>query len=323
MAKKEVILYVGLTGLKLFGVNTTVEDAWPEGALDKHKVLSELGLKQRVMEFLEKLDLKSLGVRLVIGSEMVFEKALGKWRKEMVKEIETYLSEINLEKDEVWIKINRIGAEVKAVVVPKRLVEVVEEALVSEGVRVEQTISEGELEMSVEERAKQNQILELLKEIKSKADKSFRGEVGNAWGKFFLGVVALLVVGVGVFSLWQWNETTRENTNQPAEVVPTATPSPTPTPTPMPKLRVKILNGTGVTGQAGEIAAKLNGEWLGEVTTGNYPGGSDKNMIMFVASISGELKLKVAGDVGEVLEGLSVEEAKKDQVEEVVIVTGE
>lgn len=323
MAKKEVILYVGLTGLKLFGVNTTVEDAWPEGALDKHKVLSELGLKQRVMEFLEKLDLKSLGVRLVIGSEMVFEKALGKWRKEMVKEIETYLSEINLEKDEVWIKINRMGSEVKAVVVPKRLVEVVEEALVSEGVRVEQTISEGELEMSVEERAKQNQILELLKEIKSKADKSFRGEVGNAWGKFFLGVVALLVVGVGVFSLWQWNETVRTSTNQTAEVVPTATPTPTPTPTPMPKLRVKILNGTGVTGQAGEVAEKLKGEWLGEVTTGNYPGGSDKNMIMFVASISGELKLKVAGDVGEVLEGLSVEEAKKDQVEEVVIVTGE
>lgn len=320
MARKEVILWISDKGLRIYGEGLALEDTWPEGLIKEAKIVDEEKVRERVREFMDKTGLTKYQVRLVVGSDLVTEKILGQWDKETKKKLEDFVVESVYGNEDTWVKLNKIGKDIKVVGVPKKLVETIEDRLIRSGVRVAQTISESELEKRVDDRSKNNEMRELFGELKKKASLSFRGEVGFDWGKYLLGLVVFMVVGIGVFSLWRWNF---EKQKIQAEVKPQeAVVTPTPTPTPLPRLAIKIMNGTGVTGQAAEVAKGLTMDWVGEISTGNFKGGSKRNQIIFQKDFDPQLKLKVVTDVSSVLSDLEVLEAKDAQEEPIVIVTG-
>ena len=102
---------------------------------------------------------------------------------------------------------------------------------------------------------------------------------GGGLGKMMWLVVAIVAAGVvtGAWLVWQLNQDKQQLADgdilpTPSVQVETTTPSPEPSPTPEVKLaefKVRVLNGSGIKGEAGRIAALLEKAGFEDVTTGN------------------------------------------------------
>ena len=101
------------------------------------------------------------------------------------------------------------------------------------------------------------------------------GIVGNGHLKFFIGLgifLIILVVSGGIVLSQRAFRQQREMIQSPAAAIPTSAPTPAATPTPVLNrgdLTVRVLNGSGKRGAAGELAKFLEGLGYSVSITGN------------------------------------------------------
>lgn len=145
----------------------------------------------------------------------------------------------------------------------------------------------------------------------------------------YIGVIILLLCGLG-FLYTQGVFSSLLNTMQPKkEVVEVAKEQPTPTPTQIPteedktKLTVQVLNGTGITGQAGKVKTRLEKLDYSEIKTAN--GDTKENTtttITFSSKVSKDYRDEIIKDLEDLFETVESVESKEDDEFDIVVLTG-
>lgn len=169
-----------------------------------------------------------------------------------------------------------------------------------------------------------------------------------------LVIIAVIVIAVVGFLFWKSSSVkTSEEAPSPTPVAevtlaPTSTPTTTPTPTSTSKpkttvtpkadetvspsptvkqsVKIQILNGTGVTGDAGFLKTKLisAGFSSGNITTGNAPETSEsaKTEITYYSTFPSSLKIDVTSLLNELYASVSATNSTDTSKYDAVVTTG-
>lgn len=153
------------------------------------------------------------------------------------------------------------------------------------------------------------------------------------WIFAIIGVI--LIVGIGGYFVFKTSgsDEAEQNTNEGTQLGTFSTPSPEPSqessPTPSPEpieksdIKIEVLNGTGVPGEAGFLKTKLEAEDFQNIETGN---AEDQDQTRTTVTFSRDLSQIYIDEVTKLLENLYEEvTAKKGTISEdfdIRIVTG-
>lgn len=116
-----------------------------------------------------------------------------------------------------------------------------------------------------------------------------------------------------------------------SQATPTPLPSPTPTkptPTPTPsvnreEIRIKVLNGSGISGKASDVKAFLTEKGYQEILTGNAEGFDfDKTVVQIKKDQEKKLKPLIAEDITSQVSSPTFETLDEDEASDMVIIVG-
>lgn len=145
-----------------------------------------------------------------------------------------------------------------------------------------------------------------------------------------IAAVIILILGGSAYAYSQgtFSSLLASTATPKEEVTPTVQPTTTPTPAPTEedktKLSVQILNGTGTTGQAGKVKARLEKLDYSDIKTAN--GDTKENTITtvtFSVKVSREYQEEVTKDLEKMFEEVESEKSKEESPEfDIIILTG-
>lgn len=141
-----------------------------------------------------------------------------------------------------------------------------------------------------------------------------------------VGIILLILLGVGAWFVLS-DPTTEEATpeQETIEIQPTSTPVPTETPVPIERseIRIQVLNGTGVSGEAGLLQEELEELGYEDIEAGN---ADNTDYEAAEVTFNEDLSPEAVTEITEMLEGMYVEvSTSTDSLDDfdVVIITGE
>jgi hypothetical protein len=162
----------------------------------------------------------------------------------------------------------------------KNMRMVVEEVKDDKSPKVEVTVKE-EVKPSVEVRAEEPQKTEAVKEEPVKIEKEVKPKKESSFNILWILIPGMLLLGLligGIFAYFfgiqKISDSNKPNTteNQDITVEPTVTPSSTPLASPsanLSKYKIKILNGSGISGEAGKVQTLIEAAGFTVLSTGN------------------------------------------------------
>lgn len=177
----------------------------------------------------------------------------------------------------------------------------------------------------------------LNRKITSYKEKSYSSRgFSFPWKPILLFILAFGLAIGGVFAVWRMgfsapNVDVGGLISQVSFTEPTATPTPTPeptaTPTPTPELeredlRVKVLNGSGTPGLAGDLRDILRELGYSDIVTGNADTFDYEETVIQLKDESEEYFSTLQEDLNDTVEVESFEELDEDDAADAVIIIG-
>jgi hypothetical protein len=157
---------------------------------------------------------------------------------------------------------------------------VVEEVKDEESPKVEETVKE-EVKPAIEVKAEEPLKTEVVKEEPIKVEKEIKPKKESSFNVLWILIPGMLLLGLligGIFAYFfgiqKISDSNKPNTTQNQDVTVEPTSSPTATPLALPsanltKYKIKILNGSGISGEAGKVQTLIEAAGFTVLSTGN------------------------------------------------------
>lgn len=151
----------------------------------------------------------------------------------------------------------------------------------------------------------------------------------NKW--IYIIVVFVILIGVIAVLVFKGSQTTSEEEPTPPPLgelsSPEATPESTPTPSPSSvskeDIRVQILNGTGIPGEAGYLQGQLRSSGYTNITTGNADNTSNATtQVIFASSVSADVVTEVTTQLKSIYQTVQSDTSRSLTSTDIQIITG-
>lgn len=238
---------------------------------DEMRVLEGEKLKSLIVGYLAKVEVKRKTVAILISQEVLFQQSIPMTElDEVKKQSDAFFKEIPLDEDELAKKTLTNDKEVYLIATNKELFSIVKESFEETGWTVESILPASlffgfEKDGNITKRDVENiyksealfQAANFLSDSTPSLSEPY--EEKKPSHKKFLFIV-LIILAVLILIIFGTKSSNLLNKPSPTPT-PAPTEAPTPTPTVAPKekglLKVHVLNGSGVVGQAGQVKSSI------------------------------------------------------------------
>lgn len=184
------------------------------------------------------------------------------------------------------------------------------------------SIEEKEVENETSETSSED-IKSWLKDIRPDTTKEIEKKNGFSFKLFFVFIILFAMIGALIGGMFYYANSVGTKPESKTEITPTlsttVSPTVTPSPTPDPKadlskLKVSVLNGSGVSGEAGKVKTLLTekGFLAGNVTAGNANASNHKDTVV---SLKANVPEQVYKEIESALSAYTVTKGEKPLAE--------
>ena len=356
--RKPLILYVGSDFLEVFETNSNNQQKLTfspasiqhSEIVDKNKFIEELG------KFIEGLHLRGGKGIIVLSQELVYASDIDITGKNEKDESEKFLTSLPLLKSNIAAITLRNKNKLRIIAANRKLYEGVIDTLKINNIEVFSVVPvsvfpnrTSDQEFTVKDAKKitgQKKILQRYNFLQSKdnsqddknsvqIDPIIEGEEKKSMRKqyIFLALSLLLLAGAaGFFLLWSetianpWFKKPQSLHPKPTTaVVPSITSQPSPTEeslTDKSAIKIQILNGSGVEGQAGKLSNLLQEIGYNNIITGNTDDLEQRTTIIYNKLLPKDFLLGITEAIKNDFPDPTLQEASQSAEYDVVITTG-
>lgn len=333
-------LYLTSKSLQLINSENTSTLDFESDVFSDREIINQDKFESNVVDFLKQQGSGAGNIILLLSSELVFQKSIVlDDTEEAQKEFQNFLEALPV-KAEQLVKLknyeeknlnvyatdkklylsfkkicDKLGWKIESVIPASKVVGLSSKESLS-WEEVKQVIENPDLFKKVNFLAQTEGYSNLSKAPKPRDNKKTSGKGKYIWGFLFMLIIGGAVAGyvLGYVKLPNFNSSPKVENKVAAIITPIiSTPSATLTPAPSTssavvnlipknKLKVKILNGSGITGQASKLKDQLLDLGFKNITTGNASKSADtKSMVQFTASVSAEIRKEVVDELNKTL----------------------
>lgn len=356
--RKPLVCYLGSNFLEIFETNSNNQQKLifsPESIqhaeiADKRKYLEEL------QKFIEGLKLKTGKGIILLASELVYANDIDISGKNEKDETEKFLTSLPLSKSNIATITLRNKNKLRIIAANRKLFEGVLEVLKMNNVEIFSIVpvsvfpnSADDQEFTVRQAKKitgEKRILQRYNFLQSKQqfqvnkdsdqiDPELSGEEKKNMRKqlILLSLSLLLLAGaIGYFLLWSetipspWFKKPESLNPKPTIIiVPSITSQPSPTVNPLTDksaIKIQILNGSGIEGQAGKLSNLLKEAGYNNVTTGNTDNLGQRTTIIYNKSVPEDMLSDITDAMKNDFPDPTLQEASESAEFDIIITTG-
>lgn len=347
MISNRSFIYLKNNSLKFFSSEQILQLKFPQGLLEIQEETGRDQLNQAVASFVSENQIQTQKVIFILAEELLYQKNLPLNDPGITDEsYQIFIKRVSFEPNKISkLKVYQEDS-LYLIATSKELYLSVKETLEKIGWVVENVLPVTVLGKEFTETGLTYEALEhLFKQIKfvnkydflkvdeEKAVKISRAikpvvaknRSGHKYLKYIFPIVTILFFSVIFFLLFLSSSKSNNGVKMQTVVdLPTLAPSPPPvsTLTPLSKevIRIMILNGSGIGGQAGKLKSRLEGLGFRSIETGNIEKKTGTSVVYFGSNFQAEM----AGEIKKELEktlGKMVEETTKSAELDVLVIT--
>lgn len=270
--KFSAVALVTAAHLKILSDKDIEKLDFPKEYFDDMRVLEGEKLKSLIVGYLAKIDVKKKNVSILISQEVLFQQSIPLTELEDVKkQSDAFFKEIPLSEDELAKKTLTNDKEVYLIATNKELFSVIKDSFEQTGWTVESILpaslffgfqKDGDITKKDAENVYKSDALyqaaNFLSDAKSPLiETSEEKKSSKKWVIILAIVLAVVLVGFGAKASGKLSFLAKPAPTPTA--APTQAPTPTPSVTPKDKglIKIQILNGSGVPGQAGQVKSSI------------------------------------------------------------------
>lgn len=352
-----ILIYIRRNSIEVFLPKSVEKIEFPAEVLSHNEILNEEKYTQLVNEFLAKFNLKSPKVNIVLSDEIVFQKSLPlvesdqlnllvqKFNDSVPFEVEKIASKHILSKDELQIFTTNKKLywliEQRIAVLGGQVVSVVPLFIFKEKLKLDSEEISGEIASKILEN---KQLLNLGNFLKYE-EISLSNKKSSKMPLILMGIITLLF-SVGIVAIYFFGfldgsinkimekispakieEKTKLKESTPsAEKIATSSAKQESTASAQVKkedLKIKILNGTGVAGQAAKVKDQLSSLGYKNFELGNATGAyATETVVVFSSKVSTDTKTEIINELKKSFVKVSQQDTVESQEFDILITTG-
>jgi hypothetical protein len=332
-SQSPTIIFIKKNSLEFWtgGVNKKI--GLPTTLVVNLEIKDQENYKKLINSFLTESSLKSQKAVLLLSNEVIFKKEFPAGTDKDIL-VEKFLDNIPFEKEKIAKKIASTPQTTTVFVVNKNIYEVLLNLLEELGWNIKAVVpvEVDNLDSSSVDKISSDSKLIKSRNLLDEDISETTEESGNhsTWIFIIVGllIVGALALGLAVFTGFVKNPFDQPKVESPKVVTETITSLATPTPeessqSAKEELKLQILNGSGVAGQAGFVKEKLEEIGFTNIETGNAVGtGSDETVVAYLDTVSTEVLEELVKELEEIFVEVSKQEAGEVGDYDIIITTG-
>lgn len=357
--RKPFVCYIGSNFLEAFEANSNNQQrlSFSPASIQHSEIVDKKKYSEELQKFVETLNLKGGKGIIVLSSELVYASDVDIMGKNEEDEVEKFLTALPFLRSAIATITLRSKSKLRIIAANRKLYEGVLEALKIVDIEIFSVVpvsvfpNRAGQELTAKDAKKitgEKKILQRYNFLQSKdnpqgdeeaADTRELPEVGEAGKKsmrnqyiLFVISIILLACAIGYLLLWAriipnpWFKKTQSIHPKPRAVIaPTITPQPSPTSKSLidkSTIKIQILNGSGVEGQAGKLSNLLKAVGYSNIITGNTDNLEQRTTIIYNKLLSKDLLLGITEAIKNDFPDPTLQEASESGEFDILITTG-
>ncbi|OGH14935.1 MAG: hypothetical protein A2860_01890 [Candidatus Levybacteria bacterium RIFCSPHIGHO2_01_FULL_37_33] len=357
---RPLVWYVGSNFLEVFETNSNNQQklSFSPASIQHSEIVDEKKYSEELQKFIEGLPLKRGKGIIVLSAELVYANDIDITGKNEKDEAEKFLTSVPLLRSSIATITLRNKNKLRIIAANRKLYEGIVEALKMNNIEIFSVVPvsvfpnrTNNQEFTVQEAKKttgEKRILQRYNFLQTKdnpqADKGVADtrenleveEVGKKSMRkqyVLLAIsVILLACAIGYFLLWSktipnpWFKKSESLSPKPTSVAtPSTTSQPSPTAEPLmdkSTIKIKILNGSGIEGQAGKLSDLLEEAGYNNVSIGNTDNLEQRTTIVYNKLLSKDMLDSITEAIKNGFPDPTLQEASQSAEYDILITTG-
>ncbi|MCL5439040.1 MAG: LytR C-terminal domain-containing protein [Patescibacteria group bacterium] len=346
--KDKCVIYITTNHVIASNAVGSEKQTFEIGTIREKAVLKEDKLKETIIEVLGKISAKKAGVVILISEDLLFSKQIQSEDPEKADtEVKKFLESLPFKSEEISVVKYEFQGKKTVTAINKNVylplitvleniewkVESILPATVFGEFVNEETMASEKVEFILNRSGsleainflKNSSVVE--KEEKVDATENLHDQIEESnrpfIKKLLIGLFSFLLLTTIVTAYLILTKNSSNNLPE-AKIEPTATPTPTLIPILKSDIKIKILNGSGVAGQAGKIKEKLIALDFKDIETGNADEATlkGKSTVEFSKKIPKSLQDEIVSELNKSLSNVVVSSSASGLSVDVLITTG-
>lgn len=344
-----LVCYVSSTALELYLNENLQKFLFPPEVIQYYEIVDKEKFQKTLLDFLDQINFKKGKGVIVLSSELVFTSEITTSDKSVEDPINHFFSSVPLTRDTIARLTIEDKDKTRVYATNKSLYEIVLTTFNQKGIVIDsvvpinafETVSENQ-ELSIDDIRKKinntkitrkyNFLQTKQQEAINSPDKGEKSAAHTNITKQYIMLIFsfLLLAGALLYLLLRFNPWFKKDTHvvPKSTFLPTHTPSPTTQLNPTLKsldkyaIKIQILNGSGIEGQAGKLNLLLENYGYKDITTGNAKALEKKTTILYSKQISSTILKDVQNVLKNDFTDVIVEKATQSAEFDIIITTG-
>lgn len=359
--RKPLVCYLDGSFLEVFETNKNNQErlSFSSSSILHSEIVDEKKYSEELQKFIEELNLKEGKGIILLSSGLVYANDINIAGKSEKDETDKFLTAVPLQRGNITTITLRNKNKLRIVAANRKLYEKVMEVLEMNNIEVISVAPASvfpnrsdDQEFTLQDAKKiagEKRILQRYNFLQSKdnpqankevSESSEEPEEGGAGGKsmrnqYVLLALSLIILagGIGYLLLWSntisnpWFKTSKSTQPKPTTAsVPSITSQPSPTASPLKDksaIKIEILNGSGIEGQAGKISSLLQEAGFSNVTTGNKDNFDQRTTITYKKTVPKDILSEITDTIKDDFPDPTLQTASQSAEYDVQITTGQ
>lgn len=344
----KIIIYLKANCFQIYKQDKESGDAFdfPPEVVKNQEIFDTKKLKTLIDEYLNNLPDKKQKALLVLGEDIIYEKKLSVETEDLEHQIEDFFNKVPFDNFKLIKKVIKEGNEVRLIAVNKELFESIGDVFEDKGWTILGVVPISIFGIESASALTQDEVSIILKS----SDKIQKGDLLHESGigvsvdgadgyshktifmTGFLLLILLGILGAGAFFAKDYFKITIPGFSSPLTSTPEPQPTESPTPTQDPStldnpskefLKVQILNGSGIRGQAATIQEVLVVLGYKDIETGNADeSGLTETAVVVSKNVGADIQQELTEKLGEIFDKVNLTVSPDSGAFDIVITTG-
>lgn len=359
--KKPLVCYIGSNFIEVFEANTNSQQhiSFSPASIQHSEIVDKKKYSEELQKFIEGLKLKTGKGIILLAAELVYASDIDITGKNEKDEAEKFLTAVPISRSNIATISLQNENKLRIIAANRKLYEEVLEVLKMNNIEIFSVAPVSvfgnrtdDQEFTVKEAKKitaEKKILQRYNFLKSKDKSQVSNEMtdtkedpqaGETENKSMRKQYVLLAISViflafaiGYLLLWSktienpWFKKPESLHPKPGAVaVPSITSQPSPTAKPLmdkSAIKIQILNGSGIEGQAGKLSNLLEGVGYNDVTIGNTDNLEQRTTIVYNKLVSKDVLSEITDSIKSEFPDPTLREASQSADYDVIVTTGQ
>ncbi len=353
---KTFICYLNSSSFEIFANNSSYKFPFTPELIQYSELVDENKFTEAFLQFIDKLNLNKLSSVIFLSPKIVFTSELNVESKDESESVKTFLTSVPFVQNNITNFIVKNNNKSTIYATNRKLYEIVTKLFKGKNIEIYSVtpisvflnISENQdlTYQDLKNATKQKKVLKQYNFLQNKHKVGYNNTKNseefhhnekinkNTSMQYIMLILSLFLLGGSILYLLIWSGVIsypqyKNSAKIPSRaIVPASTslvttkPSPTIKPLDKSSIKIQILNGSGISGQAGKLSLILQNEGYKNITTNNASNSGELTNMLYFRNIPVSNAKEIADSLKEELLNIAMQETTRSAEFDVIITTG-